>query len=236
MNAVLLTGAGFSHNWGGRLAREINTAVAMRLQHDAPLADLLHRNPNFEEALTELQNEVATSARPGTAERLQKLETAIVDAFAVMNRNLGAASFNFSNDLKYSLPEFFVFFDAIFTLNQDLLLEKHYLYPLQIIALAGTRRWLRGCLPGIDEIPNPAQSGLYDPLRARRCITACPWFSRPRPADMARRRTGERSPSEGAAGSLPIRRNGLLAGQSARRQRQEQRSGFGRTDSFAVIR
>jgi hypothetical protein len=55
MSAVLLTGAGFSHNWGGRLAREINTAVAMRLEHDNHLADLLHRNPNFEEALTELQ-------------------------------------------------------------------------------------------------------------------------------------------------------------------------------------
>jgi hypothetical protein len=108
MNAVLLTGAGFSHNWGGRLAREINTTVAMRLQNDAHLADLLHRNPNFEEALTELQNEVSTSARPGIAERLQKLEAAIVDAFVVMNRNLAAASFNFCNDLKYSLSEFLV--------------------------------------------------------------------------------------------------------------------------------
>src|SRR5215831_9714001 len=103
----------------------------------------------------------------GTAERLQKLETAIVDAFAVMNRNLAAASFNFCNDLKYSLPEFLVLFDAIFTLNQDLLLEKHYLYPPQVISLAGTRRWLRGYLPGVDEIPSPAQSGLYDPLLAQ---------------------------------------------------------------------
>jgi hypothetical protein len=134
MNAVLLTGAGFSHNWGGRLAREINTAVAMRVEHDNHLADLLHRNPNFEEALTELQNEVATSARPGIAERLQRLETAIVDAFAVMNRNLGAATFNFCAKLEYTLPEFLVLFDAIFTLNQDLLLEKHYLYPPEIIS------------------------------------------------------------------------------------------------------
>ena len=115
MNAVVLTGAGFSHNWGGRLARKINTAVAMRLQDDNHLADLLHRNPNFEEALIELQNEAATSARPGTAERLQKLETAIADAFTTMNSNLAAASFNFCNDLKYSLPEFLVLFDAIFT-------------------------------------------------------------------------------------------------------------------------
>jgi len=185
MNAVVLTGAGFSHNWGGRLAREINTAVAMRLQDDNHLADLLHRNPNFEEALIELQNEAATSARPGTAERLQKLETAIADAFTTMNSNLAAASFNFCNDLKYSLPEFLVLFDAIFTLNQDLLLEKHYLYPPQVISLAGTRRWLRGYLPGVDEIPNPAQSGLYDPLltqwRPQSTPTATPIDPRSQP-------------------------------------------------------
>ena len=35
---------------------------------------------------------------------------------------------------------------------------------------------------------------------------------------------------EGAAGALPVRRHGLLAGQPARRQREEQRSGFGRAD------
>src|SRR5215831_4968318 len=121
----------------------------------------------------------------GTAERLQKLETAIVDAFAVMNRNLAAASFNFCNDLKYTLPEFLVLFHAIFTLNQDLLLEKHYLYPPQVISLAGTRRWLRGYLPGVDEIPSPAQSGLYDPLltqwRPQSTPTATPIDPRSQP-------------------------------------------------------
>jgi hypothetical protein len=84
-----------------------------------------------------------------------------------MNRNLGAASFNFCSDLKYALSEFLVLFDAIFTLNQDLLVEKHYLYPPQIISLAGTRRWLGGCLPAIDEIPDPSRNGLYDPLLAQ---------------------------------------------------------------------
>jgi len=116
MNAVLLTGAGFSHNWGGRLAR--NSAVAMRLQGDRDLADLLRRNPNFEEALTELQNECAVSARPRACERLEKLEAAIVAAFGEMNRNLAAGSFNFCTDKKYSSFEFLILFDAIFTLNQ----------------------------------------------------------------------------------------------------------------------
>ena len=33
-----------------------------------------------------------------------------------------------------------------------------------------------------------------------------------------------------------VQRHDLLAGEPARRERQEQRSGFGRADSFAVIR
>ena len=90
MAAVLLTGAGFSFNWGGRLAKEVNTAIALRVQEDAHLADLLHRNPNFEEALTELQNACAISVRPRTAEQLRRLETAIVEVFADMNRVLKA--------------------------------------------------------------------------------------------------------------------------------------------------
>ena len=77
MNTVLLTGAGFSANWGGRLAREVNTAVARRVGDDANLAALLHRNPNFEEALAELQNAAAIST-PGAKEQLQRLEAGIV--------------------------------------------------------------------------------------------------------------------------------------------------------------
>src|SRR5260221_12425019 len=129
MAAILLTGAGFSFKWGGKLAREINTALALRVQSDSHLADLLHRNPNFEEALTELQNEVATSARPGAPERLQKLENAIIEVFDDMNSRLLVATFSFRAEVGWNLSEFLVLFDAVFTLNQDLLLESHYLMP-----------------------------------------------------------------------------------------------------------
>ena len=168
MNAVLLTGAGFSHNWGGRLAREVNTAVAMRLQGDSHLANLLQRNPNFEEALTELQNECAISSRPDSIERLQKLENAIIDAFADMNRNLAAATFNFCNDRRYSLIDFLALFDAIFTLNQDLLLESHYYNPPDNLSLTSTRKWLGGEWPGTEEVPDPNRNGLFDPLTIQR--------------------------------------------------------------------
>src|SRR5215467_9500409 len=147
MNAVLLTGAGFSHNWGGRLAREINTAVALRLQNHSDLAGLLRRNPNFEEALAELQNECATSGGPSAQERLQKLEIAVVDAFDEMNKHLASAALNFSSNRKFTLPEFLVSFDAIFTLNQDLFLEAQYFDKPDRLSLTEGRKWLGGDLP-----------------------------------------------------------------------------------------
>ena len=93
MNTVLLTGAGFSANWNGRLAREVNTAVALRVSNDTNLAALLHRNPNFEEALAELQNRVARSA-PGAKEQLQRLEAGIVAVFDDMNKHLSTETFS----------------------------------------------------------------------------------------------------------------------------------------------
>ena len=122
MNTILLTGAGFSFNWGARLAREVNTAVARRVSNDANLAALLHRSPNFEEALAELQNAAALST-PGAKEQLQRLERGIVDVFDDMNAHLSVATLSFRPEIGWTIGEFLVLFDAIFTLNQDLLLE-----------------------------------------------------------------------------------------------------------------
>ena len=177
MAAVLLTGAGFSRNWGGRLAKEVNTAITMRVGSDPELALLLHRNPNFEEALTELQNEVATSGRVGSPGLLQNLETAIVDVFGDMNRSMAQAKFSFLDESGWTIPEFLALFDAIFTLNQDLLLEKHYLLPPPVgLSLIGARRWDLGVIPGMDELPNPAVAAgrPYDPLLAERRPVASP--------------------------------------------------------------
>jgi len=177
MGAALLTGAGFSFNWGGRLAKEVNTSIAMRVQNDPYLTDLLHRSPNFEEALTELQNACAISIRPATAEQLGKLESAIVDLFAEMNKHLADATFSFHNEGGWTIPEFLALFDAIFTLNQDLLLEKHYLIPPPIgLSLVSGGRWDLGVLPGMDEMPNPAVTAgrPYDALLAQRRPSGSP--------------------------------------------------------------
>jgi hypothetical protein len=131
----------------------------------------------FEEALTELQNEVATSGRFGAPERLQKLETAVVDVFRDMNRSMAQAKFSFLDETGWTIPEFLTLFDAIFTLNQDLLLEKHYLIPPPVgLSLVSRGRWDLGVIPGMDELPNPAVAAgrLYDPLLAERRPVASP--------------------------------------------------------------
>jgi len=94
----------------------------------------------------------------------------IVDVFAVMNKNLAATPFSFREETGWIIPEFLSLFDAIFTLNQDLLLEKHYLIPPPVgLSLVSHGRWDIGVLPGMDEIPNPAMAGsLFDPLQIQR--------------------------------------------------------------------
>jgi hypothetical protein len=132
--------------------------LARRVSDDANLAALLHRNPNFEEALAELQNAAAIST-PSAKEQLQRLEAGIVDVFDNMNEHLLAATFSFRAETGWTIPEFLVLFDAIFTLNQDLLLESHYLMPTGIgygLSLVPGTRWNIGVLPGVDPIPDPS--------------------------------------------------------------------------------
>ncbi len=176
MNSILLTGAGFSANWDGRLAREVNTAVARRVTDHSNLAALLHRNPNFEEALTELQNATAVST-PGAMEQLQRLESGIVDVFDTMNTHLLAATFSPRAEVGWTVPEFLVLFDAIFTLNQDLLLESHYLMPAGIgfgLSLVSGSRWDIAVLPGVNPVPDPVAVGGYNILRTQWRPVAAP--------------------------------------------------------------
>jgi len=72
-----------------------------------------------------------------------------------MNRGLvNADRFNFSNDAAKLTGRFLARFDAIFTLNQDVLLEEHYMMPANNVTLLSERhpRW-QGChLPGMGRV------------------------------------------------------------------------------------
>jgi putative SOS response-associated peptidase YedK len=98
-----------------------------------------------------------------------------------------------------------------------------------LMALAGLWETWRSCTSGervrgfaiVTTVPNELCAALHN----RMAVVLAPeaW-----PAGSARSR--RRGAAEIAAGPLPVRRHGPLAGQPTRRQRQERRSGSGGAD------
>jgi hypothetical protein len=67
--------------------------------------------------------------------------------FNEMDRAFDGITFEPQNDIKYQVATFLVRFDAIFTLNQDLLLERHYLN--DNVSLLSNGKWSGFTLPGM---------------------------------------------------------------------------------------
>jgi len=132
MSCFLLTGAGFSRNWGGWLASEAFEYLLGRpeIAERKGLRQLLwsaQSKGGFEDALADLQ--VATTRGDGlAAEDLKLLSDAVTAMFDDMNVGYEArATWEFANDIACSVSKFLTRFEAVFTLNQDLLVERHYL-------------------------------------------------------------------------------------------------------------
>jgi hypothetical protein len=132
MKHYLLIGAGFSRNWGGWLASEVFEYLLgdPDVTRDAQLRALLWKNQprgGFEVALAELRQTVQRD--PSQRQTLIAFETAIVKMFEAMNQGYGLQPFEFRTSLVDRRPvqAFLGRFAAIFSLNQDLLLERHYL-------------------------------------------------------------------------------------------------------------
>lgn len=142
MGRYLLLGAGFSRNWGAPLAKEFTGSLLGDLHDDDVIAKALRENNNFEAVLGELQG--AAKSNKETAARLLRLEQAIAKLFDRINSSLAGRPLNFNENTALSIGDFLSRFDAIFTLNQDLLLEAHYLkahyHP----------KWTAVVLPGMD--------------------------------------------------------------------------------------
>lgn len=146
MTPLLLTGAGFTRNWGGWLAKEIEGDLLGRLRSDPYLRQRVQESNGFESVLEALQNEAA-GGDSQEKRRYAHLQKVVAASFHAMNVALAKRiGFNFSNDRKYSVNAFLARFDAIYTLNQDLLLELHY-----DPSLEETRqpRWNGRYFPGI---------------------------------------------------------------------------------------
>lgn len=79
-----------------------------------------------------------------------------VDQFMFDDMNqgfFGIANFEFQQSQQKTIRAFLTRFDAIFTLNQDLLLEHHYID--HDVSLLSSGRWGGSALPGMRPFPNP---------------------------------------------------------------------------------
>src|SRR5262245_36187256 len=155
MPHILLLGASFSRNWGGWLADEAFEYLLGCPQVDSGIRDLLwqHRwQGGFEDALAQLQTDFLQRRNEVRRQNLDKLESAIAQMFRDMDKAFAAVRhFEFHNSEQYLIRNFFVRFDAIFTLNQDLLMERHYLNGN--IQLSSYRSWNGWQIPGTTPLP-----------------------------------------------------------------------------------
>jgi hypothetical protein len=156
MGSYLLIGAGFSRNWGGPLSEEITGSLLGELHDDLDIVNALRRGP-FEDVFQGFQSPTAADAK------LIRFQNAVIGLFARLNKTFVSKDFEFSNDLAFSVKSFLAKFDAIFSLNQDLLLEIHY---VQRFGLQG--KWSGVGLTGMTCVPPPSRIGPFDP-------TVCTW-------------------------------------------------------------
>jgi hypothetical protein len=156
MPDYLLIGAGFSRNWGGWLASEAFEYLlgTPEVVNDPGLRTRLwaHQSQGgFEGALAELQAEFARDAASARGP-LMTLQDAVKRMFGDMNEGLMQSrdwTFGQQNRSR-QVGVFLTRFDAIFTLNQDVLLEHHYAN--SHFEAGGPRRWNGSDLPGMSRI------------------------------------------------------------------------------------
>jgi hypothetical protein len=155
MNCILLLGAGFSRNWNGRLASEVRSELSTRLQGDQHLERLLQRH-DFETVVGVVQAEFERTPNPETTARLHRMQSAVKAVFQSMNDVfLRRGTMEFGNDAAFMIQKYLVRFDAIFTLNQDLLLEFHYLNNNPAVWI-GSKFYPQGWyIPGMREARAP---------------------------------------------------------------------------------
>jgi SIR2-like domain len=129
---ILLTGAGFSHNWGGYLAKEAFDYLLGVTEHDEDLRRVLWADQakgwGFETTLARLRKEYEENYSPQVEQDFNNMTTAVRRMFGDMWLAFSQSTFdNRFDDKRLGVIRFLTRFDAIFTLNQDTLLETHYL-------------------------------------------------------------------------------------------------------------
>lgn len=167
MAHMLLLGAGFSRNWGGQLASEVfDYLIGLPdIRGDEYLRRLLWANRNnggFENALAEVQAAYTRDPRR-YVDPMHRLQGAVSTVLDGMNQAFFARpTMEFQQYQERMLRTFLFRYDAIFTLNQDVLLEHHY---FRHVDLPAVRNWNGAQLPGMQRIPS--QEYVHDPSWAK---------------------------------------------------------------------
>ena len=167
MSQLLLLGAGFSRNWGGLLADDFfGSLIGLReIREDDYVKGLLWKFKNsggFERALAEAQRAYMRDTTK-FAEHLQRLQSAISQILKRMNDAFfQLTGMEFQQHRERMLRSFLFRFDAIFTLNQDILLEHHYCRRGDLV---DANNWSATQLPGMR--PIRSKECLHDPSWGR---------------------------------------------------------------------
>jgi hypothetical protein len=106
----------------------------------------------YESALSELQQYAVEHPDEG-GNNLADLEGAIEKMFNDMNNGyFGGLDFEFQTAREMLVKTFLAKFDEIYTLNQDVLIERHYID--NNVALISNNRWNGSQLPGMRRVQN----------------------------------------------------------------------------------
>lgn len=156
MSVVILLGAGFSRNWGGWLAQEVFNyliGVPELRKHDRLIRLLWQHQSDggFEDVVAEVQRAYVLDPDAHNAE-LTTLQTAVHQMFSDMNNGYASTpGWEFQQYRELMVHTFLIRFDAIFSLNQDLLLEQKYLN--DNIMLGSSGKWGGWQVPGMKLDP-----------------------------------------------------------------------------------
>ncbi|MGC2223915.1 MAG: SIR2 family protein [Methylocella sp.] len=177
MAHILITGAGFSHNWGGWLAAEAFEYLLGAAEIDEYLRYELWqtktRGGGFEDTLDTVQGAYQTNRSPENKRRLDAMTAALIGMFNAMCKAFARQRLEQDPNDALRVKSFLSGFDAIFTLNQDTLLEGHYLGNVR-----WSEKWPGAYLPYMERM-NPEPQTYYPypldaPMTPAKHFTALP--------------------------------------------------------------
>jgi hypothetical protein len=160
MRYLLLTGAGFSRNWGGWLAHEAFEYLLGCAEVTPFIREQLWKSKGlklgFEDTLRELRDRHAQNQNAGLLQELRAFEAMLEGMFHTMKTGFMNTEFEPGQEAARIGPQptpvrdFLCRFDAIFTLNQDTLLEQKY--SQSNLQQGSSGKWFELQSPGLTDL------------------------------------------------------------------------------------